>query len=86
MKIETGVMIVKYGKAWGITYQDGQSTSYGWTAPEDALIYNPESCRQPEDVTYRGSPYIEELRTGTLVYVERRTEVILSLLTCLNTL
>lgn len=77
MKIETGVMVMKDGKAWGFTYEAGRSTSYGWMAPEDAPIHNPEFCRRPEDVTYRDSRYVAELRTGKLVHVERRTEVIL---------
>ena len=77
MKIETGVMVMKDGKAWGITYEDGQSTAYGWVAPEDAQIHNPEFFKRPEDATYRDSHYIAELRTGKLVYVERRTEVAL---------
>ena len=77
MKIETGVMVMKDGKAWGITYEDGHSTSYGWMAPEDAPIHDPRYCKKPEDVTYRESHYIAELRTGKLVHVERRTEVIL---------
>ena len=78
MKIEKGVMIMKDGKAWGITYEDGRSTCYGWMAPEDAPIHNPEFCKKPEDVTYKGSYLIPELRTGRLVFVERRTEVIVN--------
>lgn len=77
MKIETGVMVMKDGKAWGVSYEDGYSTSYGWIAPEDAPIHDPEFCKSPEDVTYRGDYNVAELRTGKLVHVERRTEVIL---------
>lgn len=77
MKIETGVMIMKEGKAWGIVHEDGDCTEFGWVAPEDALLRDPKYCLHPEDVTYRGSRYVEELRTGKLVYVERRTEVIM---------
>ena len=78
MKIEKGVMVMKDGKAWGITYEDGRSTAYGWIAPEDAPIHNPEFCKNPEDVTYKNSYLIPELRTGKLVFVERRTEVIVN--------
>jgi len=77
MKIETGVMVMKDGKAWGVAWEDGRSTSYGWIAPEDAPIHDPRYCKKPEDVTYRESHYVAELRTGKLVQVERRTEVIL---------
>lgn len=77
MKIESGVMIMKDGKAWGKTYEDGRETCYGWIAPEDAPIHNPEYCRETTDVTYNGSPYTAELKTGKLVSVERRTKVII---------
>lgn len=76
MKIETGVLLMKNGKAWGISYKDGHSSEYGWIAPEDAPIHNPEFCKRPEDVAYQNSPYISELRSGKLVSVVRRTEVI----------
>lgn len=75
MKIEKGVMVMKKGKAWGVTYQDGRSTSYGWISPFEAPIHNPEVCKRPEDVAYPGSPDVAELRTGKLVPVERRTEI-----------
>lgn len=77
MKIETGVMVMKNGKAWGITYEDGNLTSYGWVTPEEAIIYDPEHCKQPEDVVYRGGLDAAKLRTGKLVHIERRTEVLL---------
>lgn len=67
---------MKDGKAWGVFYEDGHSTAYWWIAPEDATIYDP-ALKRPEDVTYEGSPQINELRTGKLVHVERRTEVVL---------
>lgn len=73
MKIESGVMIIKNGKAWGISYKDGQSTSYGWISPEDAEIHNPYSCTKTTDVTYKGSPYEKELSTAKLVKVTRTT-------------
>ena len=77
MKIETGVMVIKNGKAWGPVLRDGHSTAYGWIAAEDAPIHDPRFCKRPEDVTYRDSPWVSELRTGVLVHVERRTEVII---------
>jgi len=74
---ETGVMVMKDGKAWGIVYEDGQSTSYGWINPADkkAVVHNPKYCRKPTDVTYKGSYLTEELKTGKLVNVERITTV-----------
>lgn len=77
MKIETGVMVMKDGKAWGIADEDGHSTSYGWIEPEDAPIHNPEYCNRPEDVTYKGSHYIAELKTGAIVHVKRVTKVMI---------
>lgn len=74
-KIETGVMVMKDGKAWGIEYDDGYSTSYGWINPADATIHNPQYCKKTTDVTYGGSPYVKELETASLVRIERRTTV-----------
>ena len=75
MKTETGVMVVKDGKGWGVTYEDGHSTCYGWIDLEDAPISDPEFCKQTTDVTYPGSYLIPELRKGKLVNVKRITTV-----------
>lgn len=75
MKIEKGVMVMKDGKAWGETYTDGRSSSYGWMDAESAPIHNPRHCRKPTDVTYKGSPYVSELQTAQIVMVERITTV-----------
>lgn len=50
MKIEKGVMVIKDGKGWGITYQDGQSTSYGWVPLEDAYLADHRYCKKPTDI------------------------------------
>ncbi len=70
-KVEKGVMVMKDGNAWGETYADGHSTSYGWMRPEDAPIHDPRFCTKPTDVTYAGSHYIKELEKGKVVKVER---------------
>ena len=75
MRVESGVMVMKDGKAWGVTYQDGHSTDYGWVEPEVAPIHDPDYCRKPTDVTYRTSPYRAELSTAKLVKVKRTTTV-----------
>lgn len=75
MKTETGVMVMKNGKAWGFTYKDGHKTSCGWVDLEDATIHDPAHCKQPTDVTYKGSPYEAQLRTAKLVSVQRTTTV-----------
>jgi hypothetical protein len=76
-KIETGVMVMKNGKAWGIEYEDGQCTAYGWIDPCEAPIHDPRFCETPADVTYQNSPYLKELSMAKLVMVERKTTVIL---------
>ena len=80
MKIETGVMVMKNGKAWGVAWADGASTAYGWIEPESAPIHNPKYLKKPEDVTYQNSLYVNELRTAQIVQVERRTEVVVKVL------
>lgn len=75
MKTEKGVMLMKDGLAWGITYEDGRSTSYGWMAPEDAPIHNPKYCKKPSDVTYRDDHRMSEIKRGKLVRVIRTTSV-----------
>jgi len=74
-KTEKGVMIMKDGKGWGITREDGHSTSHGWMDAEDAPIHDPEYCTKTTDVTYKGSYLTKELLTGELVAVERTTTI-----------
>jgi len=76
MKIEHGVMVMKGDKAWGSKHADGHSEECGWIEPADAPIHDPQFCKCPTDVTWKGSPDTDELMTGTLVSVIRRTEVI----------
>ena len=66
---------MKGGKAWGETYADGHSTSYGWMDAESAPIHDPKYCKKPTDVTSKGSHYTKELETGKIVHVERTTSV-----------
>lgn len=75
MKVEEGVMVVKDGKAWGVVYEDGYSTSYGWMDIESAPIHDPRYCTHTTDVVWQGSHYIPELLTGKLVKVRRTTTV-----------
>lgn len=63
--------------AWGETYSDGQSTSYGWvpvTDLEKVMLSNPEFCKLPTDVTYVGSHYTRELeKNGKIVPIRLTT-------------
>lgn len=74
-KIERGLMVMKNGKAWGIDYEDGYCTSYGWINPTDAPIHNPEFCKTVQDATYKNGPYFKELSAAKLVMIERKTKV-----------
>ena len=73
--VETGVLVMKNGKAWGQVYADGQSTTFGWMEPEKAPIHDPRFCKRPEAVTWEGSPYVRGLRDAKLVPVRRTTTI-----------
>jgi hypothetical protein len=74
-KIETGVIVMKNDKAWGIIYEDGRCTEYGWTDPINAIIHDPKFCKEPKDVTYKNSPYFKDLLGAQLIKVRRITEI-----------
>lgn len=76
-KVETGVMVMKNHKAWGVIYADGHSTSYGWVDPESAPIHDPRFCTAPTYVTYKNGPYTSELRSAKVVQVTRTTTVVI---------
>jgi hypothetical protein len=75
-KKEKGVMVIKNGKAWAKTYSDGHSTEYGWVDTVDGEIHNPDTCKLPTDVTYKDSPYFDNLKTAKLCEVERTIIVV----------
>jgi hypothetical protein len=75
VKREEGLLLMKGDKAWGIVYEDGRSTSYGWMNPADAPLHNPKFCTKPSDVTYDGDYNLPEIRKGRLVPVVRETVV-----------
>lgn len=76
MKTERGVILMhKNGKAWGIEYEDGQCTSYGWVDVDEAVIYDPLYCKKPSDIVYKGSPDTAMVNEGFLMLIERTTEV-----------
>ena len=61
------------GKYWGIQYEDGHFTEYGWGPIEKAIIEDPRYVKKTTDVTYKNSPYIHELERGHFVKVKRTT-------------
>ncbi len=85
-RIEEGIVILYNGPnpalknhAWGVEYEDGQSTSMGWVPVTDVdkvVISNAEFVKVPSDVTYKGSHYVTELnRNGKITKVRRTTTV-----------
>lgn len=71
-----GVLVMKGGKAWGVTYEDGHSRSYGWVDPATAPLHDARYCRSPLDVTYAGDHYgHEQLNGAELVPVVRTVTV-----------
>ena len=79
MKTETGVMLMKDGKAWGVVYADGHSTKEGWMPLEDAPLHNPEFCIIPSSLLSLmdtpNSRRYREVHSGKLVKVTRTTVV-----------
>lgn len=69
---------MKNGKGWGEWSDDsgpGSSSGGCWMEPEDAIIHDPRYCKHPTDVTYKESPYRNELETARLVRVRRTVTV-----------
>ena len=77
IKEESGVMIMKNGKAWGIEWQDYNATSYGWIEPIHAPIHDPKFCKKPSDAIHKNSSYEKELLGSELIFVTRITETTL---------
>ena len=68
-----GVVVMFGDKFWGVQYEDGQSTCYGWGSIQAATISESGCLTKPEDMTYKGSHYVNELKKGKIVEVERST-------------
>lgn len=71
VKVEHGVLVMKEGKAWGITYADGRETCYGWLDPSKAELSDPRFVKKPTDLTYKGSRHVKELSTARVSKVTR---------------
>lgn len=71
-KVETGVMAMLNGAAWGVEYADGHATVMGWVDPIEGRLSNPEFCKKPEDMTSNNRPDdVKRLRMSKLVHVTR---------------
>jgi hypothetical protein len=69
------------GKYWGVTYQDGYGTTYGFVSIDDASYHNPEYCEKPTDMTWTPDPYsfrknddFDKLKKATLRHVTIETK------------
>lgn len=65
-EIQVGVVAELNGKYFGLQYDDGQCRVYGFGSIEDAKISNPEFCKRPEDMVYKGCPDERDLKRATL--------------------
>lgn len=70
---KSGVVAELNGRFWGIQYEDGHSTSCGFGKISKAMIGDPKYCKGPEDMTFKGSHYVKELRKAKLRTIKRTT-------------
>lgn len=73
--IKKTTVVEKDGEYWGVQYEDGYCTEYGWGPFENASFHDRRYCKKPEDATYKGSHYVNELRKGRLLDVVIKTTV-----------
>jgi hypothetical protein len=72
--VVTGVVAKKDGKYWGIQYDDGKITEYGYGPIGRAVMNDPEFVKRPEDMTFQSDPaFLEQLRGATLTLVKVTT-------------
>lgn len=60
-------------KYWGLTYDDGHSSEYGWTDNIDQIKIDRISVDMPNTktwFTYKNSHYADEMNKGDWVFVE----------------
>ena len=75
-KIETGVMIMKDGKAWGVVWEDRrEGICYGWVEPTEGIIHNIKT----DDID-KYTSYTKQLENAKLVNVERKTTITLTVI------
>lgn len=74
-KIEEFYVIEYNGGFWGVLYEDGRETNYGYGSIDNARRIDPRYCKKPEDATYRGSYLVKHLQKGRIVKVRKETAV-----------
>jgi len=73
-KTQTGVVAEFEGKYWGIQYEDGRFTEYGFGDIKKAIVSDPEFCKVPTDKTWKASHYFQQLEKAKLVAIEITTQ------------
>jgi hypothetical protein len=71
--VRDGVVAELAGEYWGVQYQDGHCTAFGFGPIEHATVSDPRFCKHPCDLTYRGSSDIVKLNGATLIPVRVTT-------------
>jgi hypothetical protein len=71
-----GLVAELNGQYWGIVWDDGHSTEYGFTDISDAIIKDTD-CNSPIDFIphykrYPNSPYVRELSMARLLKVKKQ--------------
>ena len=71
-----GVMIMYKGFGWGVVYEDGMETVYGWVNPIEAIIYNTAYVTKLTDILQEHTMHYEkEVQKGKIVLVKKVTIV-----------
>lgn len=71
-----GVMIMYKGFGWGVVYEDGMETVYGWVNPIEAIIYNTAYVTKLTDILQEHTMhYKKEVQKGKIVLVKKVTSV-----------
>ncbi len=71
-----GVMIMYKGFGWGVVYEDGMETVYGWVNPIDAIIYNTAYVTKPTDILQEHTMhYKKDVQKGKVVLIKKETIV-----------
>lgn len=73
---ETGKLIMRDGKAFGVIYEDGRETNYGWMDPAKAklgvgLHLHKRAAEPPDPEDPRYIPCAKELLEAEIVEVKR---------------
>lgn len=77
--VHKGVVAEFEGKYWGVQYEDGRSTAFGYGPIQNAVMGDPLYLHRPTDMTYEGSHYTAELSKARLLLLTKTTVYEISL-------